>query len=233
MAASLRQQNQVSSFAGSSTLAFTSDVLVDSLIVVCMTNVGGEGTGVPFVAGDITKSSGAATIGIVTLDKARLETTAVTADKQAGTWSVPVTGGGSLTIAFNSITACLVCIQEWTGMNISVERVAGTSSNEANSTTPAAGSIFSNGPGVFIGALDCFSGADITITIDGNFTSLFEQETYDPSDQGAMGYKIVTGNETWDINWTLGSGVVWVAVVVIYKESAGPEPSSSIAWIRG
>lgn len=206
--------------------AFTVNVTAGNLIVVgCVRFDAGSNTA--FVAGDCTKSAGTATIGTIALD--RQANVGTSSAVQAGVWSVPVTGSGSLTIqvAGNAASYFVLAVGEYSGLDVSSSRVDGTPSGNTSltPTSPAtSGNITSTGDALFFAVVAIDSDNVNTASVVGNsFTVLAQAVNGSATVPGEVDRRIVTGAATtqgsW--TWTTASGRGWAAVVVAYKTAAG------------
>jgi hypothetical protein len=185
-------------------------------------NIASDGTG-SFVAGDCTKSAGTATIGPFTLDKQQVNPSG----QHTATWSALVTGAGSLTIAVAtggsfSVTGVQVYNGNWDGTR--VEAVNGA--NGTTSTTPSSGNVTCAGPGLFVAVLGVGNSALVTLTEDGNFTSINASLDGTGHEVGEIIDRIVGSGTTDDANWVISAAPTTTATqVVVYREvpsAAGP-----------
>lgn len=197
------------------TRVLPNNVTVGQLIVV---GASSDGTAV-FTAGDLTKSAGTATIGTVALDVTVNQTT----DQHCGLWSVIVTGSGSLTLALStggsfSITGVGVYDGSWdAGRLVGTNSAVGTTS-----TTPSSGNVTSTGAALFVGVLAVGNAANVTLTQDTNFTSIFESPDGTAHEVGEIIDRIVTVGTTDDANWTIGAAPTRFAIALaVYKEAGG------------
>lgn len=174
-----------------------------------------------FVAGDLSKSSGTATIGTVTLDVQNLWD-AGSDGVMAGIYSVPVTGTGSLTLQITGDSGCwfFIVVQEVSGADTSASRVAGTNSAPDTSSPYDSGTVALTGGGIFATCLSTYSLFALTFTPDAAFTLADEQESADHM-TGAAAYRIVTTNTTDSGTFTSSANDDGVIVLAVYKESSG------------
>lgn len=213
--------------ATSATKAFASNVTSGNLILIgCSRYAAGGNTA--FVAADCTKSAGTATIGTVTLDKQ--SNVASANPTQAGVWSVPVTGSGSLTIAVAGPAGSYftMAIGEYSGTDVSGSRIDGTpSSNTATTgTNPVtSGTTTSTGDALFFGvAATDYADNTYTPTPGNSFTNIGVEGDGSAHQTGIIARRIVTGAATTGLSESLaGSGTLngWAAVVVAYKVAGG------------
>lgn len=210
--------------ATSVTRAFGSNVSAGSLIVVVGMKYSPSSDA--FVEGDCTKSAGTATLGTITLDR-QVQVDTTDADFACvAIWSAIVTGGGSLTMQVAGAVSgsyLLIATHEFTGNWDGSRAEAGNSNSTAsNGVSPAtSGNATSAGAALFIGGLNVNSQAGVTITPDGAFTTIYEDEA-GTDDNGSAIYKIVTSGNTDQAEWTIASGTWygWAAAVQVYKEAA-------------
>lgn len=187
------------------------------------------------VAGDVTQSAGTATIGTVSLDRTNGGETAGSVYAEVGIWSAIVTGSGSLTMQFAGAPASsylLIGAEAFNGSwdSSRVEAVNGqllTTDSTSSSTT---GDATSAGAALFVAGLQMNTNSATTITPDGAFTTIYENET-GTDDNGSAIYRIVSTGTTDAGDWTHGTDHTGTAAsVVVYKEAAGG--GSSISALR-
>lgn len=216
------------------TRAFTTNVTAGSLIVVKGTKV--TITDDQFVAGDCTKSAGTATIGPVSLDVVAHVNYEGPGYLDVGIWSAIVTGGGSLTmrVAGNSGDYLMLVSEEWSG-SWDGDRVEDTASatTASNNTSASSGNATSAGAAMFAGALAVSNNGGMhTITPDGAFTQVFEEQDEDLHTVGSAIYRVVGSGTTDSADWSLSNNLGWAAVLAVYKEvSSGG--GFQAAWARG
>lgn len=206
----------------SATSAYGSSVISGNLLVAFGAKLG-IGVNEPFVAGDVTKSAGTATVGTVTMDaSAHFEYSAGNYISVA-VFSVPVTGTGSLTLQLAGGTNeyLLIGRTELAGADISGARVEDFAANTAASGTPDSGNADSAGGAYFAGGF-AFSLTDAaTLTPDAAFAQIFEQETQDHTVGSFFGRIVSTG--TTD-SASMSSPTVdfsgYAGVVAVYKAAA-------------
>lgn len=185
-----------------------------------------------FVAGDLTKTSGTATIGTLSLDITPVNF-AYNADTNfvlVGIWSAIVTGSGSCTLTLAGAPAgsfLLLALDEFSGSwdSLRVE-TSSTNTDGTNNTTPAhSGNATSAGAALFIGGVAIGSGTTTTITPDVAFTQIFEDQAGATDMVGSAIYQIVGTGTTDRAEWTLSGSGTWSegygAGVCVYREAAG------------
>ena len=194
------------------TYVLPQNVSVGQLVVV---GISSDGAGT-FVSGDCTKSAGTATIDGFVLDKQQNSPT----DQHCAFWSTLVTGAGSLTIAVAtggsfSVTGVQVYNGNWDSSRLE----ASNGANGTTSTTPSSGNATSAGAAVFLGALAVGNSANVTLTEDSNWTSIFESPNGTAHEVGEIIDRIVSSGTTDDANWTISAAPTRTACcVVVYKE---------------
>lgn len=180
-----------------------------------------------FVAGDLTKTAGTATIGTIAMD------VSVNFDVDGGlhfiasaVWSIPVTGTGSCTLQVGGAPAnsyLLIGSDEYTSGNGQIVLEPGvTSTGSALTGAPATGDITSAGSAqsVFFGAVALDASIGITITPDAAFTQVYEDEAGLTDMCGSVIRQIVNTAVTDAASWTAPTLNQWAAVVASYKEPA-------------
>lgn len=205
--------------ATSISLAFTGNVTAGNLLIIMADKYSPSNDA--FAAADCTKSAGTATIGTITLDVSQ-NVNASGSDYMAnGIWSVPVTGSGSCTIQVAGGVAgsyWIIGIVEVSGADTGASRLEDSSTGTANSSAVSSGDGTSAGGAIFVGIHGVYTGSTRTITPDAAFSAIYEQEDV-AHNIGAAEYRIVTTGTTDSASWSLDSGHLWMAAVVVYKES--------------
>jgi len=163
-----------------------------------------------FVAGDCTQSAGTATLGAFTLDRTNGgDAGAGSAFNHTAIWSAIVTGSGTCTVQVGGAVAgsFLICGAEafnGTWNSTRVEAVNGqllTTDGTASSTT---GNVTSAGAALMFAAIDLDNTAATTITPDGAFTTVYENET-GTDNNGSVVYRLVSSGTTDAGDWTHGT----------------------------
>ena len=202
------------------TLAFISNVANGSLAVIRVSKWGGGGSD-PFVIGDISKSSGTATIGTITLDKQFEYNITGVYYLNTAIYSVPVTGAGSLEFTIGGAASgsyLSMALEELTGdIDVSSTRVAGTNSGSGASGAPDGGNVTVTGGGVICGALCTNGSASTAHTQDAAFTLLYESEDGVNHNTASYISRISASSLTDNPSWTAPTTLEWVAVAVAYK----------------
>lgn len=173
------------------------------------------------VVGDISKSAGTCTVGAFTLDRNQSYNWTGTEYVHAAIFSAPVTGSGSCTITVGGgVAGCYwnIGISEFASSNGSIT-VGNVNSGQGNSAAADSGNVTSTGGAVFIGAMGLISTGAITITPDGAFSEIYEEQDGSTHMTGSIIYRIVTTGTTDSASWTVTSNH-WAASVVEYDEPA-------------
>lgn len=205
------------------TRAMASNVTAGSLIVVSAARWK-SGDATAYIAGNLTKSAGTATIDTPVLEY----TASPGSSHRVGQWSVLVTGGGSLTlqVANGGTSYGSIAAAEYSGTWGS-GRTEGSASGTGTSQNAASGNANSAGAAVFIGSMTTNSPNVETLTEDGAFALLGEDEDASARIHHSMIQLIVATGTTDSADWTIEALNTWVAGVVVYKETAaGPGPGS-------
>lgn len=216
MAAFVQKREIVADNVSSVSLAYTANVANGNLLTVEAARFSPVNDA--FVAGDLTKSAGTATIGTIALD-AQTESSDGVYFVQTGIFSAPCTGSGSLTWTLSGDAGCYfwINISEWSGTNSTKEA---STTGTGTSTTPSSGNATSAGGGLFLGCLACNTSLATVITPDAAFTELNEEEDGTLHVVGASEYRIVGSGTTDAADWTLDASQTWGAVVAVYADSA-------------
>ena len=178
-----------------------------------------------FVAGDLVKQAGGATVGTITLDRT------VDIDIEGGTefynhlaiYRVPITaaGDGTLTLRLSSIAATFFTASaaEYSGIGTLAE-----ANSAADGTSPASpadsGNVTLAGAGIIIGGFSCTgSSPGLVLTEDGAFTLVNEFEAAETNVPIQHAHRIVTSGVT-DSMTTSYSGITpasWNCAAVAYN----------------
>lgn len=220
--------------------ALPGNVTAGNLLVITLQKLISVAGGDNPVAGDFSLAGGSATLGTVQVDKAEANNyDAGDSYIIASVISVPVTGTGTCTIGIVTGLGqyCFATVEELTGADVSAGRVAqvngASSSVGAPTNSPQSGNATLSAGGMFYGAL-CFTGASATVTPDGAYTQVYENEA-NSNNMGSVIREIVGSGATDSADWTLSATRDWAAAVVAYKDAAGgaatlsaPTPSGTI-----
>ena len=227
-AASPSQKVSSSTAASGSTCAvtFPNNVAAGSLLTLAV-SYSTATTDDPPVVGDLTKTSGTATIGTVSMDLVATRVVASVYYLHCAIYSVLVTGAGSLTLTFNGGTAGSIWVgaDEYTGSWDS-SRLEDAVSGTGTSNAPSSGNRTSAGAGLFLGILAMGTGALAGITPDAAFTQIGEQEGSATQVQGSAISRIVSSGTTDAASWALDVSPDWLAGVAVYREAAGAPPTA-------
>lgn len=199
--------------------AFTSNVSAGSLIVVSAARWQ-SGNNTLYVAGNLTKTAGTATIGTPVLEYSGAPGGSSTA-QVVGQWSVLVTGSGSLTlqVAHSGTAYGSIFMAEYTG-TWDGTRTEDTSSATGAGSPADSGNATSAGAAVFVGSYTSGVGTNSAITQDAAFTLIAEDESGSDRIEHSFIERIVATGTTDSASWTT-AGSDWAAGVVVYKESGG------------
>lgn len=178
-----------------------------------------------FVASDVTKSAGTASIDTVQLDAVHGgDLGSSTNFGYTALWSAIVTTGGTLTLQLGGALAAsylLIAAEAFNG-NWSSSRVVSTNGAllaTDSTSSSSTGNASSAGAALFCAALQINSTAPTTITPDAAFTTVYENET-GTDDNGSAIYRIVTGATTDAGDWTHGTSHAGTACsLVVYQEA--------------
>lgn len=211
----------------SGTFVFASVTAGSLIIIFCNRYSPGSQA---FVSSDCTKSAGAATIGSVVLDSSVQIVYGAGADTVAcGIWSVIVSGTGSLTMQVGNMqTGSYFDVDgaEFTGSFDSsrLESSNNGSSATDDSTAPSTNNGVSAGAALFVAGLSVPDSPSMSISPDGAFTTIFEQEDGNNHSPGSSIYQIVSGGTTDAGDWALtGNNGGYACALAVYKE-AGQAP---------
>lgn len=180
-----------------------------------------------FVVGDLTKTAGTATLGTIALDVNINFNHAATDFIATGLWSVPVTGTGSLTLQVGGALAgsfLLIGSDEYHSDNGQITFETGKTSTGTGTTgAPTTGNITSAGPAqsVFFGAVAINASGSVTITPDGAFTQVYEDEAGTTDMTGSVIRQFVATSTTDAASWTAPTTNEWAAAISSYKEPSG------------
>lgn len=214
--------------------ALPSPVSAGNLLIINLSMLISVAGGDLPVAGDFSLLSGTASLGTFVVDGTAYNNYDA-GDSYVNTAivSVPVLGSGTCTIGIVTGTGhyTFATVEEFTGIDVSVSRVAGTNGGpngfNAGSTAPSSGNATLTGGGLFYGGLCYTLGSNTTITPDGAFTQVYENES-NSNNTGSVIRRIVTSGATDSADWTLGSSAPWAALVVAYKEATGGGPATEL-----
>jgi hypothetical protein len=208
MAAIVQTKTVSASNASSVDAVFDSNVTNGNLIVFVVGVDPGQET---WVAGDLAKQAGTATIGTIALDVQEY----VGSDYSVAIWSIPVTGTGSLTLRLSCAAGSTPYVStiEVSGADVSGSRLYGTNQNRDQAVgTLNSGTVATTGGGIFVGAGNMAGGT--SYVIKSGWTSI-------ESVQVGIGYRIVSGATTDSASWTEPTGNINCCIVAAYKDGAG------------
>lgn len=201
--------------------AFAGNVTAGNrIILVGSLYSGGAAT---IAAGDCTKSAGTATIGAITLDFTISRQLPTTDWIHIGIWSCAVTGTGSctMTLANASLGACNFGSGEYHSDVGAITPDAGqTSGAGALAGAPDSGNVTTSAPGIIVGGLAINGGGTITITQDGAFTQLMDNENGNTDLAGDVIRRIMAASGTDSASWTAPTLFEFLCGAAAYSEPA-------------
>jgi len=215
---------QVGNFADNATSvskAYTNNVVAGNLLIIGAIKFSPSND--VFVAEDCTKSAGTATVGTISLH-------AQTSLNDGGDylniaiWSAIVTGSGSCTMQVGGAVA-------GTYLSMALDELVSTlgwdssrleASNTATGTTgaPTTSNVASAGSANFVGVLTTNAFLDITVTEDGAFTLIYEDQNGSLRPIISFIERIVSTGTTDAASWTAPTTYKWLAGVAVFKEVA-------------
>lgn len=211
--------------AGSGSRAFPSNVTAGNVVWFAATIADSTHT---FVAGDLTKSAGTATLDTIRLVQQRSQDMVEQGYFVSNAiWCAKVTGSGSLTLQASGSTAGAF----WLAASGEISSTIGFDSNPietqngngtgTDSSSPATtGNGTSAGGAYFIAMLGIGSPGAVTITLGGSFATAYNESSGSHM-VGEASDRIVSSGTTDQGSWTLsGTSDGWCAVLGVIKESA-------------
>jgi hypothetical protein len=203
--------------AGSIDLTMPSNVSAGNTVIVGFGTYAGSTGGSLY----ITKQSGTATIGTITVYSANFHST----QEFEGIAVIPVTGAGSLVIRIAATNAQVgATATEFSGIaSSSFLRSDGGSTYVASSTTPSVSSTASIGD-LVLGFLFNETG-NSTLTSGSGYTQIGEEEDWTNYISYNFQYKVATSVDP-AVNWTLGTA----QDTYIYRISLKPSGGSFGSW---
>ena len=210
----------------SPTATFSSNVTSGNLLVIV---AGAYRAGTPphaFSLGDLTKSSGTATLGTAQLDIQHARSTGSNEGRVA-IWSIPVTGTGSLTLslAVNAGDYANIAAGEFSGADTSSGRLDTSLGNDGPGTGTGCviGDMTSAGAGVFVGGLTAYTSQTTSWTPDGAFSTLWNEGNVAYNATAAI-YRIVSSATTDSVDASNSPGYDspgWAGASAVYKAASG------------
>lgn len=204
-----------------------SNVTAGNLLIVSVNKLNVTGASDAFVLADLSKLSGTATIGTITLDVSRNYNYTGTFYIATATYSVPITGSGTLTmrcVLGGSGQYGIIGLAERSGVDVSGSRVEATNSAEGADTgiaLPDSGNATSAAGALFVGALADVSTGSQTHDQDAAFDQvIYEQDSTDHM-VGSFVDRIVTTGTTDSASWSSpANDNPWTATIAVYKAAA-------------
>jgi hypothetical protein len=187
-------------------LAFSSNVLAGSLIVVSTTSYSAGTTSVADTRSN-TYTSPAAQTYVSDANAEVRNHYAIAGSSGALTVNV-TTGSGSELVLY---------ISEWTGIDTTTPLLvasAGTTSATGTTVSAAATGTMAAGQKLIYAAMGHYGG---TISITEGLTLVGENENGNSLPAGAAQYSITTGTGTVTPTWTIGSAVGWFTTRLVFK----------------
>ena len=210
----------------SPTATFSSDVTSGNLLVVVASAYRAGTPPHAFSLGDLTKSSGTATLGTAQLDIQHARSTGSNEGRVA-IWSIPVTGTGSLTLslAVNTGDYANIAAEEFSGADTSSGRLDTSLSNDGpgTGTEMLIGDMTSAGAGVFVGGFAAYTSTTTTWTPNGAFTTIYNVGDVAYNASAAI-YQIVSGATTDSCDAQISPNFDapgWAGASVVYKAASG------------
>lgn len=210
----------------SPTATFSSNVTSGNLLVIVASAYRAGTPPHAFSLGDLTKSSGTATLGTAQLDIQHARSTGSNEGRVA-IWSIPVTGTGSLTLslAVNTGDYANLAAAEFSGADTTSGRLDTSLGNDGPGTGTGCviGDMTSAGAGVFVGGFAAYTSTTSSWTPDGAFTTIFNVGDVAYNASAAI-YRIVSSATTDSADVSISPGYDapgWSGASAIYKAGSG------------
>lgn len=175
-------------------------------------------------AGDLTKSAGTATVGAVTLQIVNEYIIGGTDRIYVAIWSCQVTGTGSCTMTFSggsTIGGSNLALVEAHCDDGAIAFDSGQTNSSQNTTgAPDSGSVTTTRRGIIVGGATFAAGGATTITPDGAFTQIYEEENGSINLVSSAIRRIVSGSTADSASWTSPTNEQWCAAVAAYVAPA-------------
>lgn len=215
----------------SPTATFSSNVTAGNLLTIVASAYRAGTPPHAFIAGDLTKSSGTATIGTVALDLQHARANGSSSEIRVALYSVEVTGSGSLTLslAVNTGDYANIAAAEFSGADTSSGRLDTSTSNDAAGPGSGAnlqiGDMTSAGAGLFVGGFGAYTSATSTWTPDGAFSTIYNVGDVAYNASAAI-YRIVSSATTDSADCQISAFDTpgWVGASAVYKAASGGGP---------
>lgn len=216
--------------ASTASRAFGSNVTAGNVVWFAAANSDSAHT---FVAGDMTKSAGTATLDTIRLVRQRSQAGSGGAYYcNTGLWCAKVTGSGSLTLQVGGGTSGAYWvygsgeITSTIGFDSNPIETQNDNGTDTDDTSPATtGNGTSAGGAYFVGIAGIGTPNAITITAGGSWSGVFEEEDGVNHFCGSIADRIVTSGTTDQGSWTIsGHQEAWSAVLGVIKETSGGGP---------
>ncbi len=213
----------------SPTATFSSDVTAGNLLVIVASAYRAGTPPHAFSLGDLTKSSGTATLGTAQLDIQHARSTGSNEGRVA-IWSIPVTGTGSLTLSLTVNTGdyANIAAAEFSGADTSSGRLDTSTSNDGpgTGTEMLIGDMTSAGAGVFVGGFAAYTSTGTTWTPNGAFSTIYNVGDVAYNASAAI-YQIVSGATTDSCDAQISpnyDAAGWAGASAVYKAASGGGP---------
>ena len=210
----------------SPTATFSSNVTSGNLLVIVASAYRAGTPPHAFSLGDLTKSSGTATLGTAQLDIQHARSTGSNEGRVA-IWSIPVTGTGSLTLslAVNTGDYANLAAAEFSGADTTSGRLDTSLGNDGPGTGTGCviGDMTSAGAGVFVGGFAAYTSTTSSWTPDGAFTTIYNVGDVAYNASAAI-YRIVSSATTDSADVSISPGYDapgWAGASIIYKAGSG------------
>lgn len=202
-------------------VAFDTDITNGNLLVTVVGKAtDGSGTEDPFVAGDLTQSAGAATLGTIALDFGDAIVLFGDLALASALLSAPITGSGSCTMQIaNAATGSTmqITVVEVQNADVSGTRFISGVFDHDTTGSPSVGSVTHEAGCILFAGCDTDPSA--TITPSAGWGTLEERESSSALPVYNHASRVMTGAATTSVSWTTTSGV-WQAIVGGYKGEA-------------
>lgn len=225
--------------SGSSpTATFSTNVTAGNLLVIVASAYRAGTPPHAFSSGDLTKSSGTATLGTAQLDIQHARSTGSNEGRVA-IWSIPVTGTGSLTLslAVNAGDYANLAAAEFSGADTTSGRLDTSLGNDGPGTGTGCviGDMTSAGAGVFVGGFAAYTSTTTTWTPDGAFSTIYNVGDVAYNASAAI-YRIVSSATTDSVDASISPGYDapgWSGASAIYKAGSGGTSTYSYTGTGG
>lgn len=213
--------------------AYGSNLTAGSMVWVSASKYNGSSD--VFVAGDCIQQAGTAVLGPIDLDDQHELLTSGGGRIAVGQWSCLVLTGGSCTMRVQGALASSyidLFSTEITGTwdASRKENANRGGSGTASQTAASSGNVVSANGGIIMGCLVVDTGvSSYVMTQDGAFTEVGSENDGTVNIAGEAIYRVLSGADTDDASWVIGSANAgWAANAVAYREAG---VNNQLAWI--